>query len=272
MKKSNTKKSTSFSIRLENLTKIFHDQKSGRETVAVNNFDVLIPEGKLVGLLGPSGCGKSTTLFMIAGLHAPTSGKIFFNDEDITELTPEKRGIGLVFQNYALYPHMTIYKNISFPLENMRLRQTAIKNAYREAYTIEMPDVAKVYYEYMDKLDNLNNKYSRLETEAKQAHKNLVFNARTDYREVRKTKDRDKIREAKLLFKNQKTEYGLDLKAKLAEYEEKYVEEKLSITPENHKELLKQMKDHYREVERDYKAKARELRREYRGDRKSTRL
>lgn len=105
-------------LRLENLTKIFTN-RTGVETVAVNNLDITIESGTLVGLLGPSGCGKSTTLFMIAGLEKPTSGKIFFGDDDVTKLAPEKRGIGLVFQNYALYPHMTVYNNILFPLENL---------------------------------------------------------------------------------------------------------------------------------------------------------
>ena len=77
--------------------------------------------GCLIGLLGPSGCGKSTTLYMIAGLLEPSSGQIFFGDEDVTALPPEKRGIGLVFQNYALYPHMTVRQNIMFPLQNMNL-------------------------------------------------------------------------------------------------------------------------------------------------------
>jgi len=105
-------------LRLENLTKIFTN-KTGIETTAVSNLDITIESGTLVGLLGPSGCGKSTTLFMIAGLEKPTSGKIFFGDDDVTKLAPEKRGIGLVFQNYALYPHMTVFNNILFPLENL---------------------------------------------------------------------------------------------------------------------------------------------------------
>ena len=109
-------------VELQNLTKIFpsRNKKSGEEVVAVNNFTFTIPDGKLVGLLGPSGCGKSTTLYMISGLQKPTSGKIFFGDEDVTELAPENRGIGLVFQNYALYPHMTVLQNILFPLQNLR--------------------------------------------------------------------------------------------------------------------------------------------------------
>lgn len=106
-------------IRLSHLTKIFADKNS--EVRAVNDLDITIPSGQLIGLLGPSGCGKSTTLYMIAGLLEPTSGQIFFGDEDVTTLPAEKRGIGLVFQNYALYPHMTVKQNIMFPLQNMKL-------------------------------------------------------------------------------------------------------------------------------------------------------
>ena len=107
---------------LENLTKIFpsRDKKSGSSVTAVSDFTFEIPDGKLIGLLGPSGCGKSTTLYMISGLQKPSSGKIFFGDEDVTELSTENRGIGLVFQNYALYPHMTVKQNIMFPLQNLK--------------------------------------------------------------------------------------------------------------------------------------------------------
>ncbi len=107
---------------LQNLTKIFpsRDKKANKEVVAVNDFTFEIPDGQLVGLLGPSGCGKSTTLYMISGLQKPTSGKIFFGEDDVTELSTENRGIGLVFQNYALYPHMTVKQNILFPLQNLK--------------------------------------------------------------------------------------------------------------------------------------------------------
>ena len=107
---------------LQNLTKIFpsRNKKVGGEVVAVNDFTFTIPSGKLIGLLGPSGCGKSTTLYMISGLQKPTSGQIFFGDDDVTELATENRGIGLVFQNYALYPHMTVRQNILFPLQNLK--------------------------------------------------------------------------------------------------------------------------------------------------------
>ena len=107
---------------LQNLTKIFpgRNKKVNEEVIAVNDFTFEIPDGKLIGLLGPSGCGKSTTLYMISGLQKPSGGKIFFGEEDVTELSPENRGVGLVFQNYALYPHMTVKQNILFPLQNLK--------------------------------------------------------------------------------------------------------------------------------------------------------
>ena len=104
-------------VELQNLTKIFpsRNKKSGEEVKAVNNFTFTIPDGQRVGLLGPSGCGKSTTLYMISGLQQPSGGKILFGDDDVTDLPAESRGVGLVFQNYALYPHMTVKQNILFP-------------------------------------------------------------------------------------------------------------------------------------------------------------
>ena len=115
-------------IRLKHLTKVFpgNPKKGVLDTIAVNDLDITIPDGKLIGLLGPSGCGKSTTLYMIAGLEEPTSGEIWFGDEEVTRLSPDKRGIGLVFQNYALYPHMTLYKNIAFPLTNLRVEEDKV--------------------------------------------------------------------------------------------------------------------------------------------------
>ncbi len=106
-------------VRIEHLTKTFVGKK-GSKTTAVNDMSFVVPDGKLVGLLGPSGCGKSTTLYMIAGLHKPTDGHIWFGDEDVTNVPPENRGIGLVFQNYALYPHFSVKQNITFPLDNVR--------------------------------------------------------------------------------------------------------------------------------------------------------
>ncbi len=118
-------------VELQHLTKIFpsRNKKSGQEVVAVNDFTFTIPDGTLVGLLGPSGCGKSTTLYMISGLQQPSGGKIFFGEEDVTHLSPENRGIGLVFQNYALYPHLTVQQNILFPLQNLRGKDKMTKQA-----------------------------------------------------------------------------------------------------------------------------------------------
>ena len=98
-------------VEINNLSKHFGQVK------AVDNFSVTLEDGELVCLLGPSGCGKSTVLNMLAGILPVTGGSIHFDGEDVTRLPPEQRGIGLVFQNYALYPHMTVAGNISFPLE-----------------------------------------------------------------------------------------------------------------------------------------------------------
>ena len=106
---------------LKDLTKKFSGQgKNAPDVIAVNNFNVEIPDGKLIGLLGPSGCGKSTALNLISGLLSPTAGRIFFGEDDVTDLPPENRGVGLVFQNYALYPHLTVKQNILFPLQNLK--------------------------------------------------------------------------------------------------------------------------------------------------------
>lgn len=133
---------------LQNLTKKFpnRNKKAGGEVVAVNDFSFEIPDGKLVGLLGPSGCGKSTTLFMICGLQKPTGGKIFFGEDDVTELPPENRGVGVVFQNYALYPHLTVRQNITFPLENLKgkdklTKQEMNEKAYEAAKLVQIEEL-----------------------------------------------------------------------------------------------------------------------------------
>ena len=98
-------------ITLKNITKKFGS------TIAVKDFSCELPDGHLICVLGPSGCGKSTILNMLCGIVQPTEGQIFFDDEDVTKLPPDQRNIGMVFQNYALYPHLTVLENISFPLE-----------------------------------------------------------------------------------------------------------------------------------------------------------
>ena len=135
-------------VELQNLTKIFpsRNKKSGEEVVAVSDFTFTIPDGKLIGLLGPSGCGKSTTLYMISGLQKPTSGRIFFGDDDVTDLATENRGIGLVFQNYALYPHMTVKQNILFPLQNLKgadklSKEEMLERAYNAAKLVQLEEL-----------------------------------------------------------------------------------------------------------------------------------
>ncbi|MBU0997573.1 MAG: ABC transporter ATP-binding protein [Firmicutes bacterium] len=128
-------------IKMQGLTKIF-TSKNKKEVRAVDNVDLVIPSGKLIGLLGPSGCGKSTTLYLIAGLLRQNDGKIFFGEDEVTETPPEKRGIGLVFQNYALYPHMTVRENILFPLQNLKIeKQEAIQRTVEIAELVGLQEM-----------------------------------------------------------------------------------------------------------------------------------
>ncbi len=134
----------------DHLTKAFKNVKKGEsDVIAVNDFSFEIPSGKLVGLLGPSGCGKSTCLNLICGLQSPTSGKIFFDEDDVSDLPPENRGVGMVFQNYALYPHLTVKENICFPLENLKgknklSKEEMNKKALEAAKLVQIED-------YMDR-------------------------------------------------------------------------------------------------------------------------
>ena len=102
-------------VTLDHVTKRFGD------FTAVNDFSAVLEDGQLACLLGPSGCGKSTLLNMLSGILPVTEGKVLFDQDDVTSLPPEKRGVGLVFQNYALYPHMTVLDNICFPLETQHV-------------------------------------------------------------------------------------------------------------------------------------------------------
>ena len=135
-------------VELRNVTKAFpsRNKKSGEEVIAVNDCSFTIPDGKLIGLLGPSGCGKSTTLYMICGLQKPTKGQIFFGEDDVTGLAPENRGVGLVFQNYALYPHLTVKQNILFPLQNLKgadklSKEEMLKRAYETAKLVQIDEL-----------------------------------------------------------------------------------------------------------------------------------
>ena len=141
-------------IRLQNLTKAFpsRDKKKKEDVIAVNDFNFTIPDGTLVGLLGPSGCGKSTALNLICGLLKPTSGQVFFGEDDVTKLPPENRGIGVVFQNYALYPHLTVRQNILFPLQNLKGREKLTKEQMEER-CMEAAKLVQIE-EYMERKPN----------------------------------------------------------------------------------------------------------------------
>ena len=123
-------------IRIENLRKEY-DAK----TVALDGIDLVFEDSTFVALLGPSGCGKTTTLNCIAGLLEPTSGKIFFGDKDVTQLQPKDRNIGMVFQSYALYPHLKVIDNIAFPL-----KQKGMKKAERYEKARKIAEMLQIEY------------------------------------------------------------------------------------------------------------------------------
>ncbi len=114
-------------VRLENVTKIFPPN-----VIAVNNANFKVERGEFFVLLGPSGCGKTTTLRIIAGLEKPTKGRIYIDEEDVTDLPPRKRDVAMVFQIWALYPHMKVYDNIAFPLRLRKLPKDEIDRRVKE--------------------------------------------------------------------------------------------------------------------------------------------
>ena len=117
-------------VTLENVVKMYGD------VVAVDNVSLTIKDGEFISLVGPSGCGKTTTLNMIAGLIELTDGGIFIGDRDVTDLDPKDRDIAMVFQNYALYPNKTVYKNLAFPLEMRRISKAEIDKQVRSTAEI----------------------------------------------------------------------------------------------------------------------------------------
>ncbi|MDR2779460.1 MAG: ABC transporter ATP-binding protein [Puniceicoccales bacterium] len=109
-------------IRIQNLTKSFGS------TIALDNINLYVASGELFFLLGPSGCGKTTLLRSIAGFYTPNEGQISFGGNNVTKLPPHRRKVGMVFQNYALWPHMTVFQNVAFGLENNKTPKAQIKN------------------------------------------------------------------------------------------------------------------------------------------------
>ena len=111
---------------LKDVTKIFQQPDTGKDFVAVDHINLEIKDGEMVTLLGPSGCGKTTTLRMISGFEYPTSGNVFIGDRDVAKIPPNKRGISMVFQSYALFPHLNIWENIAYGLRVAKIPQDEI--------------------------------------------------------------------------------------------------------------------------------------------------
>lgn len=128
-------------VRFQDVTLTFDQEKT-----VLDNINFTLPSSELISFLGPSGSGKSTTLYLISGLLTATSGKIFFDDRDVTRLDPVKRGVGLVFQNYALYPHITVRENIMFPLRMAKMkRRNQIERAEKMAELTRIQDQLDKY-------------------------------------------------------------------------------------------------------------------------------
>ena len=121
---------TTGNLRLEKLTKVFGN--SAEKVVAVRELSLTINPGEFVTLLGPSGCGKTTALRMIAGFETPTSGNVLLDGENLIHLTPDKRPMGMVFQSYALFPHMTVFDNVAYGLRVKKMSSREIKKAVGE--------------------------------------------------------------------------------------------------------------------------------------------
>jgi len=127
-------------VKLVNVTKKFKD------VVAVDHVTLEIKHGEFFTLLGPSGCGKTTTLRLIAGLEYPDEGRIYFDGQDVTDLPPYKRNTGMVFQNYALWPHMTVFDNIAYGLKVRRLPKDEIrKKVYEVLDLIKLKGLERRY-------------------------------------------------------------------------------------------------------------------------------
>lgn len=117
-------------IRLEKFSKSFGPVK------VIEDMDLTIGDCEMIALLGPSGCGKTTTLYAVCGIHRVTSGKIWFGDKDVTALPPQEKNVGVVFQSFALYPHLTIYENIAFPLRIRKDSKADIERKVKEVAAI----------------------------------------------------------------------------------------------------------------------------------------
>jgi len=119
-------------VKMVDLAKVFPSHEGLGDTVAVNHINLEIQDGEMMTLLGPSGCGKTTTLRMIAGFETPSQGEIFIGDRSVTNVPPNKRDISMVFQSYALFPHLTIFENICYGLRVQKLSKEALQERTRK--------------------------------------------------------------------------------------------------------------------------------------------
>jgi len=136
----------SSNVTLINLTKRFKSLDGSGEVLAVDDVNLEVNTGELVTILGPSGCGKTTTLRMIAGFEYPTSGSILIGDKDVAKIPPNKRGLSMVFQSYALFPHLTIYENVAYGLRVQKLPANEIRERTERALDLmQLTTMAKRY-------------------------------------------------------------------------------------------------------------------------------
>ena len=131
-------------LRLEHVVKVYKGKKKDQEVLAVNDFNLESDKKEFIVFVGPSGCGKSTTLRMIAGLEDITAGKLFIDDELMNKVEPRYRNVAMVFQNYALYPHMTAYNNMAFGLRNMKVPTPKLDKEGKEVVGIDSNLVANL--------------------------------------------------------------------------------------------------------------------------------
>ena len=123
--------SASKSVSVKNLVKVF-DGSGGKKVTAVDNVSLRIEPGEFVTLLGPSGCGKTTILRMVAGFEIPTSGDVLIGDERVNTLTPDRRDTAMVFQSYALFPHLNVFENIAYGLKIKKMKSDDIRTKVKE--------------------------------------------------------------------------------------------------------------------------------------------
>lgn len=250
------------------------------ETLAVDHVNFQIHKGELVSLLGPSGSGKTTVLNAIAGLLQPTSGKIYFNGKDVTKLPPQLRGLGFVFQNYALYPHINVYDNIAFPLKNDQLwKRRVIRNNETNLFkllrlvvthllpskTSQLKTLTDLFYKYFDVSEEIQQYYEGLvneyESKISQIKTNLNLIA------VRKTRDiytlnqqllknppkdqkehyHQRVKEIKQQYKIDKQKFQTALRQLKLDPKQITLKSKISRSKKEIKEVVTAVKDNYQQ-------------------------